>query len=468
MTATAPDRDDDRPLRQLDDGLTGDVHLPGDPGYAELGVPWNVAMASTRDPRAVVAVADAADVAAVIRFAAANGLRVAVQRTGHGAVALEGDDILLIHTGRLRRCELDLSTGCARIGAGALWQDVLDVATPHGLAPLCGSSPTVGVVGYLTGGGIGPLVRSHGLSADYVRSFEVVTGEGVRQRASADECTDLFWGLRGGKGTLGIVTELELELLSLPVFHGGALYFAGVDAPRVLPIWEQACRDLPDHTSSSAALLQLPPLPEVPEPLAGRMTLAIRIATVGGADAAETLATPLLAAAKPVLGGVGELPYSAISQVHADPTEPMPAYEASALLAELSPAVIDALLAVAGPEAGSPLTVVELRQLGGALARTPAIASAFSHRDAVANLEAIGVPVGPQGEAVVAYCHEVVTALAPFATGGALSNFAATADPAVNAARCYDEPTRDRLGQLAERHDPDGVLRVGQVVRAGS
>ena len=254
-----------------------------------------------------------------------------------------------------------------------------------------------------TGGGIGPLVRSHGLSADYVRSFEVVTGEGVRQRASADECTDLFWGLRGGKGSLGIVTELELELLSLPVFHGGALYFAGVDAPRVLPIWEQACRALPDHTSSSAALLQLPPLPEVPEPLAGRIDPRDPDRDRRRGGRAETFATPLLAAAKPVLGGVGELPYSATRRCtrtrpsRCPRTRPAPCCRAVARRDRR---------AAGGRRPGRRIAAHGRRAASNSAERwpDPGDRSAFSHRDAVANLEAIGVPVGPQGEAVVAHC----------------------------------------------------------------
>lgn len=116
------------------------------------------------------------------------------------------------------------------MGAGARWQDVLDAATTHGLAPLCGSAPGVGVVGYLTGGGIGPLVRTVGLSSDHVRAFDVVTGEGTLLRATPEENADLFWGLRGGKATLGIVTAVEIALLPISEFYGGAVYFDGDDA----------------------------------------------------------------------------------------------------------------------------------------------------------------------------------------------------------------------------------------------
>jgi hypothetical protein len=463
MSAIAPITCDDVTIRGLGDRLAGELHLPGDAGYA-LATPWNVALAAARAPRAVVAVADAADVANTVRFAAAHRLRVAVQRTGHGAVPLHGDDVLLVHTARLGGVDVDVAGRTARVGAGAIWQDVLDAATPHGLAPLVGSSPGVSAVGFLTGGGIGPLVRTFGLSGDHVRAFQLVTGDGALLRVTPEQHAELFWGLRGGKGSLGIVTEVEIDLMDLAAFHGGTLYFDGADAGAVLHAWREACVDLPEHTSTSVALMQLPPLPDVPAPLAGRFTVGVRVATVAGAQAADAFAAPLLAVADPVFGGLGEVPYAEIARVHADPTDPMPTHEASALLNAATPELIDALLASAGPDSGSPQVIVELRLLGGALARPGAIRSAFCHRGAALNLAVIGVLAPPIADVVPGHAASVIAAVAPWATGGVLPNFAPSADPAVNA-RCYDEDTRHWLGALADRHDPAGVLRVGQVVR---
>lgn len=461
MSATAPAPTTDATIRTLADRLAGDVHLPADDGYA-VGTPWNVAV--PRSPRAVIAVASADDVAETVRFAAAHGLRVAVQRTGHGAVPLDGDDVLLVHTALLDACTVDIPSRTARVGAGVVWQDVLDAATPHGLAPLVGSSPHVSVAGFLTGGGIGPLVRTYGLSADTVRAFEIVTGDGAQLRATPAEHAELFWALRGGKGTLGIVTAVELELLPLAAFHGGAVYFDGSDAAAVLHAWERACRDLPDHTSTSAALLQLPPLPGVPAPLAGRMAVAVRVASVAGPDGAEAVLAPLRAVAEPILGELREVPYHEIASVHADPEDPMPCHEASGLLRELSPDLVDAVLAAAGPGTGSPQAVVELRLLGGALARPGAHRSAFCHRGAAANLAVIGALAPEIAAHVPGHAASVMSAVRPWATGGVMPNFAPSADP-VAIDRCYDEDTRSWLAALAERHDPAGVLTVGQVVR---
>ncbi|MEU2347283.1 FAD-binding oxidoreductase [Modestobacter sp. NPDC049651] len=447
-------------LDELAAELTGELARPGDPGYA-AATPWNVAV--PRAPRAVVLAADDRDVARTVRFAARHGLQVAVHATGHGAVPLP-DDVLLLHTGRLDECTVHPAGRWARVGAGVRWGTVIEAAAPHGLAPLAGSAPHVGVVGYLTGGGVGPLVRSHGLSSDTVRAFEVVTGDGELRRVTPDEHPDLFFGLRGGKATLGIVTAVEIDLPEVASFTGGALFFDGADAAAVLHAWADWGRTLPEHASTSVALQQLPPLPQVPPPLAGRLTVAVRYASVADPAVAEAALAPMRAAAPVLIDAVGELPYAEIGRVHSDPVDPMPVHEDAALLRELPAEAVDRLLALAGPGSGSPQIIVELRLLGGAYARPPAHRDAFSHRSAAYTLAVIGVPAPPVAEQVAAHAGQVVAALEPWSTGGLMPNFAATADPAL-VDRRYDPDTLHWLRELAGQYDPAGVLRVGQVVR---
>ncbi|STZ72946.1 FAD-dependent oxygenase [Mycolicibacterium fortuitum] len=284
----------------LDDALDGlrahvaaPVALPGEVGY-ERGTPWN--SAATVQPAAVVLAATAYDIANTVGFAAARGYRVAVQATGHGAMVVAPDTILVL-TSEMTGVTVDPVARTARVAAGATWQQVLDAAAPHGLAGLGGSAPSVGVVGFLTGAGIGPLVRTFGLSSDYVRSFELVTGAGELLRATPEENAELFWGLRGGKSTLGIVTSVEIDLLPIAEFYGGAVYFDGADAGIVLREWAGWCADLPESVSTSIALQQLPPMPGVPEPLAGRLTVAVRYAAVGDFAEAERLLAPMRAVA---------------------------------------------------------------------------------------------------------------------------------------------------------------------------
>ncbi|MDH6196651.1 hypothetical protein M2272_003304 [Mycobacterium frederiksbergense] len=460
----------DLPFDGLADDLAGlrahvaaPVAFPGEAGY-ERATPWNVA--ASVEPAAVVLATSAYDIANTVRFAAAHGFRVSVQATGHGALAVAPDTILVVTSG-MTTCTVDPEARTARVAAGAKWQHVLDAAAPHGLAGLCGSSPGVGVVGFLTGGGIGPLVRTVGLSSDYVRSFELVTGTGEMVRATPEENAELFWGLRGGKSTLGIVTAVEIELLPIPEFYGGAVYFDGADAEAVLGEWARWGADLPETVSTSIALLQLPPLPGVPEPLAGKFTVAVRYAAVGDFAEAERLLAPMRAVATPVLDTVGVLPYAAIGAVHADPVDPMPCYEQHTLLRELTAETVGTLLKAAGPESGSVLTIVEVRLLGGALAREGRHRSAFCHRDAAFAVTAIGVLAPPVADAVVPQAGALIVALSQWSSGGQLANFAPSED-AGRAARVYDEDTRHWLGALAERHDPAGVFRCGQVVRFAS
>lgn len=451
----------------LDDALEGlrahvaaPVALPGEAGY-ERATPWN--LAATVAPAAVVLAASAYDIANTVGYAAARGHRVSVQATGHGALSVTSDTILVVTSG-MTDVVVDPVARTARVAAGATWQHVLDAAAPHGLAGLCGSSPRVGVVGYLTGAGIGPLVRTVGLSSDYVRSFELVTGAGELLRASPEENAELFWGLRGGKSTLGIVTSVEIDLLPISEFYGGAVYFDGADAAAVLSAWACWCADLPESISTSIALLQLPPLPGVPEPLAGRFTVAVRYAALGDFAEAERLLAPMRAVATPVLDTVAVMPYAAIGAVHADPVDPMPIYEHHTLLRELTAETVEVLLAAAGPDSGSVQTIVEVRMLGGALAREAQHRSAFCHRDAAFAVAVIGVLAPPVAELVVPQAGALIVALSQWSSGGQIANFAPSED-AGRAVRVYDDETRHWLAALAERHDPAGVFRCGQVVR---
>lgn len=448
------------PVSELAYDIDAPVSLPGEPGY-ERCMPWNVAAVVT--PAAVVAATTAQDIADTVRFAGSRGLRVTVQATGHGAIGV-AEDTILVSTAAMTGCSIDPLNRRARVEAGVRWQQVLDAAAPHGLAGLCGSAPGVGVVGYLTGGGIGPLVRTFGASSDYVRAFEVVTGMGEVLRATPDEHPDLFWGLRGGKATLGIVTAVEIDLLPVAEFYGGALVFDGDQASEVLHAWRRWSAELPESVNTSVSLQQLPPLPGVPEVLAGRLTVAVRYTAVGDAPAAEDVLRPMREVATPLLDAVAVMPFAAIGAVHADPVDPMPVYEDQALLRELPAEAVDALLAVAGPGSGSPQVIVELRLLGGALAREPRHPSALCHRDAAFTLTTIAAPTPETADSVGEHAAAVTAAVAPWSTGGQFPNFAPSEEPG-RAARVYTGEVRARLAELGDRYDPAGVFRTGQVVR---
>jgi len=447
------------PLDQLK--IAGRVLQPGQPGYAELATPWNVAVRN--EPIAVVEAVSAADVAAAVRFACAHGLEVSVQATGHGATP-SARPSLLVHTGRLTELEIR-PDGTALAGAGVRWGDVLQAGAPLGLAGLAGSAPNVGVVGYLTGGGIGPVVRTFGVASDRVIAFEVVTGDGELRRATASENPALFWGLRGGKGALGIVTAVEFELVRLADLYGGCVYFDAENTSAILQGWSRWTEELPEQASSSVAILRMPPMPGVPEPLAGRVTVALRFAWVGDPAQGERVIAPMLALGRVVLGSMGVLPYAAIGAIHADPVDPMPAYESSGLLRSLPAEAVDQVVALAGPAEECPQIIVELRHLGGAFARPSEHPSAFDHRHAAYTVQTIGLGVPPVVEAVAGHGEALLNALHPWSTGGCLPNFAASNDPQA-ITRKYTSETLTRLATLATTYDPHGVIAAAGPVRA--
>lgn len=212
-------------MHELSERLTGPVFERGDDGFAEEAGGFNLAV--THDPDLVVGVATVQDVVEAVRYAAQHGLAVRMQATGHGAEEPVTDG-LLITTGRLDGLAIDGDV--ATIGAGARWGDVIAAAAPLGLAPITGSSPTVGVVGYLLGGGLGPLARSHGFSSDYLLGATVVTAGGEVVDASPTGDAELYWAVRGGKGGFGVVTEVRVRLVALPELYAGALTF---DTPNV-------------------------------------------------------------------------------------------------------------------------------------------------------------------------------------------------------------------------------------------
>ncbi len=444
------------PFAELRERLTGSLHTPEDPEYARLCSPWNLAIEMA--PAAVVAVRTAEDVAATIRFARRHGCTVGVQATGHGAESSLAGHLLVTTAG------LDEVTvhpeGWARVGAGVKWLRVIEQAAPYGLSPLNGSSSDVGVVGFTTGGGVGPLTRTFGIAADKVRAFDVVTGDGEIRRVTPTEHADLFTTLRGGKGATAIVTAVEFDLVRLPTFYGGAVYFDAADAAAVIDRWRDWSASLPELGTTSIALFQLPDLPEVPPPLAGRMTLAVRFAWAGGPDEGARLLDEIRAVAPVALDDAALKPYSAIDSVHADPVDPMPVTDPAILLRDFPAEAAELLLAVAGPGSGSPQVLVEVRALGGAYAKPGPHPDAFDHRAARYSVLAVGMA----GTGSAEHAEGLFAALGEWDTETIWPNFGPAHDERT-ARRAYRPQTLQRIVEVARTYDPDGVLQVGGFTR---
>lgn len=460
MSGTAPTttRDASRHVRlhaELAPAIDGDVLRPGAPAYDAALPGFNLALAHR--PALVVRATSVADVVATVRGAAAHGVGVGVRSTGHGAPPT-GPDELLLDVSALDRLEVEPGRRTATVGPGVPWAAVLEAGAPYGLGGLCGSSPHVGVVGYTLGGGLGPLARTFGLAADHVRSFDVVTAAGELVTATTEEHPDLFWALRGGGGAFGVVVAMTFDLFPLSTVRAGTLWFDVDDAPAVVHRWRERTSTLGDDVSTSVARLNLPPLPDVPEPLRGRAVLVVRYVRHGSLAASDPLVDDLRRVATPLLDAVGDLPYAQIGAVHADPDDPMPFVERGGLLHELTEDAVDAFLGAVPPD--SPVLAAEIRLLGGAVARTPAVPNATGGRDAACTLftGALGSPVGPPD--VAEHLQAVHDALAPWTTRGSLLNFAGPRDD-VSAAlvrEAYGPATYDRLVALRRALDPTGVL----------
>jgi len=458
----APAVDTEIPFDILRAQLTGDLLTPDDPAYEATVSPWNLAVAMR--PAAVAAVRTAEDVVATVRFAGSYGLTAGVQATGHGAEASLAGHLLVMTRG------LDEVTvhpeGWARVGAGVKWSQLVPQAAAYGLAGVNGSTTDVGIVGYTTGGGVGPMARTYGINADRVRAFEVVTGDGVFRRVTPTEYPDLYFALRGGKGAAGIVTAIEFDLVHMPTFYGGAIYFDATDAAAVIDRWRGWADELPEQGTTSFVLFQLPPLPQVPPPLAGKMTLGIRFLWTGDAEEGARLLNQIRDVAPVLLDDAHQRPYTEIDAVHADPVDPMPVTDPAILLGSFPAEAADRLLEVAGPGSGSPQVMVEVRHLGGAYAREGRYPSAFSHRAARFSVLTVGV-AGDVAMATAALAHSdrVFAALGDWDTGGVWPNFGIPHD-ARSARRSYDEATLARLREVVDRYDPQGVLQAGAYTRA--
>jgi FAD/FMN-containing dehydrogenase len=455
MTIAQTSAEHGTPFAELDALTIGTVAVPGDRAYDALVSPWNLAIPVR--PAAVLAAHDAQDVVEAVQFASRHGIRVTPQATGHGPMAALTTE-LLVTTKELDEVTLHPEEGWARVGAGVKWLAVVEAAAPHGLAPLSGSITDVGIVGYTTGGGLGPMARTYGLAIDQVRAIEVVTGDGVLRRTTPTEHPELFFGLRGGKGMLGIITAIEFDLVQQPRFYGGSLWFDGADAPAVIDAWRAWSGDLPEEGTTSFALFQLPDMDGVPPMLAGRLTLSVRYVWTGSAEDGERWFAAMRAAAPVILDDVADKPYTAIDSVHTDPLDPTPAYEAGDVLTDFPAEAVDALLALTGPGVASPQILVEVRQLGGAFARPGAHPSAFASRAAAYSLLLVGISEIP---GVEDHAAAVLEAMAPWVGGHRLPNFTFTPEEYADA---YDEVTLARLRRAVRTYDPDGVMTIGGVL----
>ncbi len=444
-------------LDQLRAQLQGAVHVPGEAGYDDARRAWNLAI--SQHPAIIVAAQRPADVAAAVRFAQAQGLGVAVQSTGHGVVR-PADGALLILTAPMAAVRVDAAAQTAWVEAGALWGAVLEKAQAVGLAPLLGSSPGVGVVGYTLGGGLGWLARKYGLAADSVRAFEGVTAEGELRRASAAENADLFWALRGGGGAFAIVTGLEIQLYPVTTVVGGNLIYPIELAREVITRYRAWIASAPDELTSSVVIMNFPPVPDVPEFLRGRSAVIVRGLYCGPVAEGEALLRYWRDWRAPLADLFRTMPFAEVATVSNDPRDPLPGYSSGAWLRELSDDAITALIEYGVARPGVPGVVfAEVRHIGGAVARADRRASAFGGRDAELLLSVIGVtPTAEARRQVAAHVAQLKRAMSASLTGSVYMNFLDGDESRARTADAYRPEDYQRLQRLKIQYDPHNRL----------
>jgi hypothetical protein len=450
MLSTHPLHSDVSALRAR---LEGTVVLPGEESWDEARQAWNLAV--DQRPAMVALPAGAADVQELVNFARAQGLRIAMQGTGHNASPMGPlDGTLLVKTSEMRSVTIDAANCTARAEAGALWIDVTEPASELGLAPLSGSSPDVGVVGYTLGGGLSWLGRRYGLACNRLLAVELVTADGELVRCSRRERPELFWALRGGGGSFGAVVAVEFELIPMRTVYAGMMIFPWERASEVLHAWREWTKTVPDSVTTSARIIQVPDIPDVPPFLRGRGITVIDGAILEREGRAAELLAPLRALG-PEMDTFADIPPVGLSRIHMDPEHPSPGVSDSTMLPELTAEAVDRIVELAGPGSDSPLTLVELRHLGGALGRYAG--GALSRFDGEYLYFALGiVPVPELVPAVEGHLALLAGAMAAHANGRQYLNFS---ERAIDPVAFYGEETYARLRRVKAEVDPLEIFR---------
>ncbi|WP_243084788.1 FAD-binding protein [Streptomyces sp. 891-h] len=465
-------------LESLRAAVRGSVLVPGEPEYDQERIGFQTG--NPHRPDVIVVARTPDDVQAAVDHAQRHGLPLAVQATGHGLGAAAGAGVL-VSTRRMTGIRIDPTARTAWIEAGVRAGDLVEQAARHGLAPVNGSAPGVGVVSYTLGGGVGLLGRQFGYAADRVRRIDVVTADARLHHVTADSDPELFWALRGGGGGFGVVTGMEIELVPVERVFGGRLVFDGGQvAEEVLRIWQKWTESVPEELTSAVTLLPMPDDPAVPAPLRGRYLAQVHIAFSGPSAEGERLVEPLRAIGSVLIDELRDMPYAECGSVFSEPGTPHSYRSANALLSSdgLDESARRSVLAAAGPSS-EVMCVLSMRHLGGAFSRRPAVPNAVPHRDAgyllyvlspVPDDPAPGSGAGsgsgaesgvgsPSGEEVVRALHKRVLAPVGDRALGQNANFLYGPQDWDAARSVYGEQTGARLERLKSECDPEGMFR---------
>ena len=430
---------------------------------------WNLErsafnLLADQQPAGIAVPRNADEVSDVVRSAAAEGKRLAAQCTGHNAIPLGSlADTVLLRTTGLGGVQVDADERTARVGAGALWGDLVSRASEQGLAALHGSAPNVGITGYTLGGGVSFYARKHGLACNRVTAIDIVTAGGEQLRVDAENEPDLFWALRGGGGSFGVVTACEFDLLRMHEVFAGALLFPAEQASEVLQGWREWTAGAPEEMTSVGRLMNFPPIPEVPEPFRGKSFAVLEVIYCGDPADGEELVAPLRELGNADMDTVQTQAPAGIEDLHMDPPAPVPYTSETLLTQELPAEAIDSLVEAVGPDSGAQLASVELRHGGGALSRAPRDAGALATLPG--SFLAFGVGFVPVAEAMApnrAWLGAFKAALEPY-DAGRYFNFV---EESFDITKIFAPEVLERLREVKQRYDPDDLFQSNHPVTA--
>jgi len=458
---------DEAALRELTSTFEGELVRPGDPGYDEQRRVWNASI--DRRPALVARCSSPADVGEAVRFARRAGLPLAVRSGGHSFPGHSVcDDGVVADLRQMNKIEVDPEARTATVGAGALLGELDRATQAHGLVVPAGIVTHTGVAGLTLGGGIGWVMRKYGLTIDQLLSVEMVTAEGEAVRASDSENTDLFWGIRGGGGNFGVVTEFEFRLNPLgPTVLAGPVFWPMADSPRVLRFYRDWIADAPDDLMTIVVHRMAPELDFIPPDLQGKPVVAVICCWAGDVEEGERVLRPLRSFGSPVLDRCEPKPFVE-HQAMFDPSFPHGRwyYMRSCDVDVLSDEVID-ITAEHSMRIGSPLTAFPIWQMGGAVARVGEGETAFNGRQAGHTFNITATTESAEGfEEEREWVRGLSSALEPHQSSSVYVNFLMQ-EGEDRIRDAYGAAKYERLKALKRKYDPENIFRLNQNIPPG-
>ena len=451
-------------IAELAETLRGQLIRPGDPDYDEARTIWNGA--HDRHPALIVRCAGVADVVRCVDFARSEQLLVAVRGGSHSIPGFSTcDGGIVIDVSGMKGIRVDPGARTATAQTGLTWAEFDHETQAFGLATTGGLVSTTGIAGFTLGGGIGWLMRKHGLTCDNLTGADVVTADGRLVRASAEENQELFWGLRGGGGNFGIATSFDYDLHPVgPTAFGGPVFYPGEMAEEVLRFYREWAPSAPDELTTLVSLATAPPAPFIPEEWHGKRIVVFPALWAGDAEAGAKAVQPMRELGEPVADLVGPIPYVAMQSL-LDPLWGAGAhnYFKAGWMRALDDHAIETLVRF-HENVSSPKSEIHIHQMGGAVARVPADATAFGDRsgDFLLNIIASTFTVEGFAEAVQ-WAQDLHATIEPSLSGGSYVNFL-PAEGEERVRTSYGERTFARLQALKDEYDPSNLFRLNQNV----